>query len=80
MFEHISVWWFFGGYTALVFAFVYFWTKGTYRALEAYRDSVKSVLAPDVYNEEIVDWHFYEDNSECRAADECREIWGLGRN
>jgi len=76
----VSGWEFFGLVVIALVVFLYFWIMKTYRDLEAYRDSVKFVLAPDMYNEEIVDWHFYEDHHECQAAEDCREQWGTGRN
>jgi len=82
MFEYISGWWIFGGVVVLSISLVFFWMLKTQQELEIYRLDVREVLNrtnPEAYDEEIVDWHFYEYHDGTKAVAECIEQWELGQ-
>lgn len=82
MLEQISGWWFLGGAVVLIAIAIalYLGIKSDNENRKAYHASVKRAIPLDMYNEETVDWHFYEDHNETVAAEDCREQWAIGRN
>jgi hypothetical protein len=80
MLEQMSGWWFLGGAVVLAILALYLGIKSDNRNRKAYHDSVKRAVSIEMYDEEIVDWHFYEDHHETTAAEDCREAWAIGRN